>query len=349
MLDHHLAELFQAASDRDPDRLFACVPRLYEATEGVDEASLSAVAARLSELFDLVPPSIGARLGVLAGALVERGADPMPLAGPLVRGLTEHLELSARFAAAWRSITGEEPPEPDDDDPEWTVTVAARLSGIEEREAFGLADAWALTHLSSMPVLSILQLSPRVRAELPGRDRLVEALSAVLDDRDDLEWLAGLLSVLDEEHLIVLHRETGRGFEIVIGGMGDNFQLHTLLADAVSGPASEGFIEGVQPEFGWVVSATDGPVPPEADSVSGQFNLVDANGKWIWNEGIPASIPLLEGRRVVVLDPPPYQRTWSAGRRYPMMRATVRMERILPADEAAAWMSRIAPEGGFKN
>ncbi|MEV0996412.1 hypothetical protein [Nonomuraea sp. NPDC050202] len=346
MLDHHLDALFQAAADRDPDRLFGHASQLYAATETADEATLSAVAARFGAVFDLVPPGIGARLGIVAGALAERGADPVPLAEPLVDQLTGLLEQSARFAAAWRSATGEEPPEPDDNDPGWLQSTAGRLTGLPEREAFGLADAWASVHMAHMPILSILQLSPKLRAALPGRERLVAALSAVAGDRDDLEWLAGLLAVLEDEHLIVLHRETGRGYEVVIGGIGDNFQLHTLLADVVSGPSDHGLIEGVQPDPEWVMAASDGDVDPEDGPVHGQFNLVDAYGKWIWNEGVPADIPRLDGVRVVVLDPPPYARSWSPGRRYPMMPGTIRLERILPADEAAAWMARIAPEGG---
>ncbi|MEV0615461.1 hypothetical protein AB0I81_19245 [Nonomuraea sp. NPDC050404] len=347
MLDQHLDELFQAAEDRDADRLFACVPRLYAATETADEASLSAVAARLSELLARLPSGVAVRLGILAGALAERGADPMPLAGTLVDRLTEHLERSAGFVAAWRSATGEDPPQPEDDDPDWVVGVASRLTGLDEQEAFGLAQAWALTHLATMPVLSILQLSTPVRAALPGRERLTAALSAVYDDRDDLGWLAGLLRVLDEEHLIVLHRESGNGYEVVIGGLGDNFQLHTLLADAVSGPVTEGLIEGVQPDPRWVWGASDGPVDPDGEPVRGQFNLTDAHGKWIWNEGVPAEIPHLDGVRVVVLDPPPYERSWSPGRRYPLMSGSIRLERILPAEEAASWLTKVAPSGGY--
>ncbi|UBU11812.1 serine/threonine-protein kinase [Nonomuraea gerenzanensis] len=344
MLDHHLDALLQAATDRDPDRLFEHASQLYAATEHTDRATLSAVAARFGTVFDLVPPGIGARLGIVAGALAERGADPVPLGAPLVDQLVGLLEQSARFAAAWRSATGEAPPEPDDDDPAWVPSAAGRLTGLPEQEAFALADAWASLYMAQMPVLSILQLSPELRAALPSRERLVAALTAVIEDRGDLEWLAGLLSVLEGEHLIVLHRRERRGYEVVIGGIGDNFQLHTLLADVVSGPAEHGLIEGVQPEPEWVMGASDGDVDPEDGPVHGQFNLVDAYGKWIWNEGVPADIPQLDGVRVVVLDPPPYERSWSPGRRYPMMPGTIRLERILPADEAAAWLARIALE-----
>ena len=70
---------------------------------------------------------------------------------------------------------------------------------------------------------------------------------------------------------------------------------------------------------------------------------MDAYGDWIWNEGRPADIPQLEGERVVVLDPPPYLRSWNAGRAYPLMHPSLTIDRILTTDEAAHWLSIIKP------
>jgi hypothetical protein len=345
MLDQLLDELFQAADDRDPARFFPVLPRLYAAAQTAEQPALSDALARLGDLFDRVPLRIGARLGVLCGALAELGGDPAPVAEPLVNELSDCLELAGRFAAAWRTATGEDPPDPVDDDHAWTEATAGRLMAapLTREQAVEVTDAWSLAQLRALPVMSIMALSPQVRSTLPGRERLIAALGTVLDERPDLEFLAGLLRVLDNERLIVLHRPSGRGYEVVIGGIGDNFQLHTLLADALSGPAADGLLEGVRPDPAWVRAATDGAVDRDAEPVRGQFNLVDGHGKWIWNEGRPADIPRLDGVRVVVLDPPPYERSWSPGRIYQMMRPTVRLRRILPAEEAAAWLAKVAP------
>ncbi|WP_188191729.1 hypothetical protein [Nonomuraea sp. SYSU D8015] len=347
MLDQLLDELFHAADARDPARFFDVLPRLYAAAQEAEQPALSAALARLGDLFERVPLRIGARLGVLCGALAELGGDPAPVAEPLVNELSDCLELAGRFAAAWRTATGDEPPEPVDDDHAWTEATAARLTAapLTREQAVELTDAWSFAQMRALPVMSVLQLSPRVRTALPGRERLIAALGTVLDERADLEFLAGLLRVLDDERLIVLHRPSGRGYEVVIGGIGDNFQLHTLLADALSGPAADGLLEGVRPEPAWVRAAVEGPVERDAPPVRGQFNLVDAYGKWIWNEGRPADIPRLNGVRVVVLGPPPYERSWSPGRMYPMMRPSMRLRRILPPEEAAAWLAKVAPEG----
>jgi hypothetical protein len=156
-------------------------------------------------------------------------------------------------------------------------------------------------------------------------------------------WLYGLLLVLDDEPMVVLHRATGRGYRVTISGIGDNFQLHTLLAAALIGDESRGMVPGKRPTDAEIAAASDGEDMTPAGGIRGNFNLVDAYGEWIWNEGRPADIPELEGTRVVVIDPPPYARSWNPGRAYPLMRPTVTVTGLLPPDEAKHWLSLVKP------
>ncbi len=154
--------------------------------------------------------------------------------------------------------------------------------------------------------------------------------------------MLGLLLTLDDEPLVVLHRPSGRGYRLTISGVGDNFQLHTLLAAALIGNPRKGWVEAERPQRSWILAATDGPPDPPG-GIRGQFNLVDAFGKWVWNEGRPADIPLFDGVRVLILDPPSYARSWNAGRAYPLMTPTVTVDEVLPADQAARRLARVAP------
>jgi hypothetical protein len=156
-------------------------------------------------------------------------------------------------------------------------------------------------------------------------------------------WLSGLLLVLDDEPLLVLDHATGRGYRVTISGIGDNFQLHTLLAAALIGDESRGLLPGRRPTEAEIAAASDGEDLTPSGGIRGNFNLVDAYGEWIWNEGRPADIPKLEGVRVVVLDPPPYERSWNAGRAYPLMRPTVTVTGMLPAGEARQWLGLVKP------
>ncbi|MGW3106561.1 hypothetical protein [Streptomyces sp. NPDC001100] len=76
---------------------------------------------------------------------------------------------------------------------------------------------------------------------------------------------------------------------------------------------------------------------------AGAFNLATPGGEWVWNEGTPADIPVVDGVRVVVLDPPPYKRGWVAVRFFPGMAGDLVLERVLGAGEAREWLGRCAP------
>jgi hypothetical protein len=93
-----------------------------------------------------------------------------------------------------------------------------------------------------------------------------------------------------------------------------------------------------------MVAAADGTGDPQPrGGILGQFNLVDLHGKWLWNEGRPADIPVTDGERVVVIDPPAYPRSWNLGRAYPLMKPTVRVDRQLSQQEAHDWLARAEP------
>lgn len=91
-----------------------------------------------------------------------------------------------------------------------------------------------------------------------------------------------------------------------------------------------------------MVAAVDGSGPVEPPGgIRGAFNLVDAHGEWVWNEGVPADIPAVDGHRVVVLDPPPYNRWWSAGRAYPPMQPTM-VVHPTSEDDVESWLGKVA-------
>ncbi|MBO0824599.1 MAG: hypothetical protein J2P27_12200, partial [Actinobacteria bacterium] len=134
-----------------------------------------------------------------------------------------------------------------------------------------------------------------------------------------------------------------------IGGIGDNFQLQTLLAARLIGDPDAGWLPGV-PLTAEMIAAADGSGEPQPRAgIAGRFNLVDPSGAWIWNEGRPADIPLFEDERVVILDPPPYERTWNTGRIYPLMQPTLRVDGQLPPHEAASWLAKARPASDWQD
>jgi hypothetical protein len=198
---------------------------------------------------------------------------------------------------------------------------------------------WALPQFA-MAASTMLARGQAVRASVADRDLKISVVEQAARHCGQLEYVRDLLKVLDGERLLVLDRATGRGWTVVIGGIGDNFQLHTLLAHALIRP---GGIPGQAPDPRWVASSTDQDVEPGTPAVAGAWNLVDAHGSWIWNEGVPADIPAVGGTRIVVLDPPAYERTWSPGRRFPLMPGSLTVEGAHEPGELRDWWQHVKP------
>jgi hypothetical protein len=312
--------------------------------EKASDADLADGLARLAPALRQVAIGNGGGLIRVIAGLVEAGADPLPVLDVLSERVADGLENAARFPALAAVMGGDlaAPTAPAEANALLErTTAAAAKSGIGAHEAGLIMQAW-FTVNDWMPGLLLPLQQKRARIALPGRARLTAAAAAMEDHAGDVPWLLGLLHVLDGEQLIVIHRETRRTYQVTIGGIGDNFQLHTLLAATLIGDPSAGLIAGERPHRSWIAAATGGDMTPPV-AIHGQFNLVAGNGEWIWNEGRPAGIPALSGRRVIVLDPPPYERTWNTGRPYPLMTPQIRLDRVLPAGESASWVSQIAP------
>lgn len=344
-LGRYVNELLGAVEDRDEQRFYVALEATAHATVEAPDGQVQEALARLVPVLARIPFGSGADLAPLVGGMAGYGTDPTVVVPVLVARAIDAMEQAARFEQWYRADVGDVP------DPGDTAKIESTLDrfvggatehGMTERDASMLVQAWFCGGQWVQPVLYLAQRKD-VRAILPERPRLIAATEAVQEWIETAQWLHGLLLVLDDEPLIVLHRATGRGFRLTISGIGDNFQFHTLLAAALIGEESEGKLAGKRPTAAEIAAACDGEDLTPTGGIRGCFNLTDADGNWIWNEGMPADIPKLEGVRVVVLDPPPYQRTWNAGRPYPLMRPDVTVYGTLPADEASYWLGLVKP------
>ncbi|MCE7006436.1 hypothetical protein LWC34_26935 [Kibdelosporangium philippinense] len=338
MLDQAVDAIELSVRHKDESSYDPAIVSAWQAAQHASRSELDTALPRIAALLGEMPVDAAGRLPVLGGALVELGAAPGPLVPMIVTGLIDTLQRVGTFIETWPQ--GKERPAFDDDSYDETVSV---LSGVHsEEDAQAVAFAWYAVGAWSAPAIAVLQHA-EARADLPNRDALTELVERVGPLREDLGFLVELLAVLDNEQFVVLHRASGQGYELTVSGVSGNFQLQTLLAATLIASEGDGLIAGTPPDPVWVAAATDGDLRP-AGGVSGQFNLVDHAGSWIWGEGRPADIPVLDGRRVVLLEPQPYPRTWSPGRLFERMRPTVQLDRILPSVEVAAWLTRLSAE-----
>ncbi|MFF8763751.1 hypothetical protein ACF07Q_04485 [Nocardiopsis dassonvillei] len=336
-------ELIDASVATDPQHFPPAVHKVYVLASQIPaserELALEALAPLLSG--DHAAPGIIADLSVVAGALVEMGTDPGPTGIEVLRRLRTMGRGAIVFVRAWERTGNDAPPDPD----AVTADAEARVSADLGNDAPGATMCWwtirrhglaARTMLSEAPVRAHMRRDPSLHAELLAiANQLADLLTEFVQVRD-------LLRMAEATSALVLDRASQRAFRVRFEGIGDNAQLHTLLADALIGPRRQG-LPGDPPDPRWVAAFRDSAPDPAAQTVRGWWNLVAHDGTWVWNEGLPAEIPTLEGEHLLVLDEQPYPRSWNAARRHPQVRGWLEVEAELPPEEAALWWKRVAP------
>ena len=284
---------------------------------------------------------------MLCGAYLEQGCDPRAVAEPLLRRVWTVLHLAGELADACH--TQMKPADPKQKPTEKFEDVRKRVG-----PTMPLQDvAWNALKTFWPPTIVVLSLLPDARAA--ARDLLVDAWK-IRDEHAAGHWLRYMLSVLDDEPILVIEPATKLGIQARISGVADNFQLNVLVMDIFpksdpnaaprvsksvvdtargTGPQStKDGVKGVWNLYTWKALGPGGALPDVKDRT--------ASRTWIWNEGIPEDIPVFEGRRVILLGPQAYIRTWTSSRIFALLPVSFRIEQTLAPEEVESWLQRIA-------
>lgn len=332
-----VSEFEIAINARDGAGAAAALEQIRMLFTEASEDDVRASGPRLAAVLPDVPRGPDGMVALLVGACVERGADPVVCASSVLEGLRIAVEAASEFCRRWLLADGEELPEPTLGDP--PADVLERVGGADDRDARWCAMGWwtfPQWEHASAAVLS----HQAVRLRFLPQPELVALTSTLVAASGAGRVLMSGLQLLDDERLTVIHRPSGEGFEFTMGGVADNFQLHTLLAAELVIP---GHVPGTPPTAEAIAAchgaSADAPVEYQA---TGSFNLVAPDGTWIWNEGTPSDIPVVGGVRLLILDPPPYERAWSAGRLFPAVTAQLNLQRQLTPSQVADYLQHVA-------
>ncbi|MER8187819.1 hypothetical protein [Kitasatospora sp. NPDC094015] len=328
----------QALDAREPGRAGQAFDDLGRALARAGAKERAAAGPRLAALIDRLSPEPGAALAVLVGACVEGGADPLACAGPVLAGLRAALTHAVAFAEHWPQDAEEDLQAPGEEIPDEVLALLG-----DGPEPFLRAASWASLPGWEQAATAVL-IHPEVRRSLTDRDELPGLTARLAGFLGETTCLTAALSLLDDEPLLVLDRVGGAGFRLRMSGIADNFQLHTLLAGVLIGG---GHLPGTAPSPDAVAAYLGTGRSDRRPAVTGSFNLVAADGSWIWNEGTPRDIPVVDGIRLLVLDPPSYPRTWAAGAMFPAMRAELVLEEVLAPQEAARHLAAVRPATSY--
>lgn len=252
---------------------------LVAAAERADGDVLDRIVGELAPVIDINSPHAPVTF-VLAGALVERGASAERVAAAVLHPLPDALAACAKYVETLEAEHG-------------TITEEVWAASEATRPR-----AWLELELIWRPCVAVLGASPAARSSMKAH---AETASRIEDLHVGGTWLAPMLRVLDDEPLHVIHDESGRTFDLTMSGIARNFELLTLLAGALIG---DGLLDGERPSDAALATAR-GEGPQQCfERIAVVWNLVDANGEPIARGGLPADIPVVDGRRVVHLVAP---------------------------------------------
>lgn len=346
---------------------------VLKAARGSNVQQLNDAVSRIAALVPDLKLSRAALLAITCGALVEQGANTEPMAQPALARFAEAVPQAIPFVEACIAEAAANPPQHNQESGAESDEEEAEGNDAEEAIAhYGeqvserlpdAAQAFGSLQWLSTAALAILSRSKALRAQFKANGDLVQAIARLAELGLELPCFHEMVSILDDEELVALHPALARGYLIRIAGIGNNFQLHTLLADALIGNSEQGWLPGERPSPRVAALAKDAPIehPDKLPTAVGAFNLWNWTGlrtdgslpggdegqatdseHWIWNEGIPADIVPFHGTRVVLIGPPPYARSWNSGRFFPAMVGELEVIRHLTADEARDWLNRLA-------
>jgi hypothetical protein len=355
---------------------------VIDASEAADASDVRAALEILGAAYALARTEHLPLALTATGYLVERGADPTPLVAPGVEFLQRATPLAADFhdacvARIRADAEGDgddgdddddgdeedgedaedgdenEDDEEDEDEDETFRRVADQLRA----EMPKAADAWEALEALYLPVIAVLAASPAARARSHS---IAGKMADLREYNGGASWLASMLMVLDREPILAIEPDTGLGLIGTMSGISSNFQLHVLLMDVF--PTSDaGSGRRISQRAGDIVRGRIADQEDDAPMV-GSWNLhawtaLQGTGRlsrdhdesstdhWIWNEGVPADIPLFNDYRVVILGPASYARSFFAGREFRGLRADIEVERQLSPDEVSAWVRRFSQPG----
>jgi len=279
---------------------------------------------------------------LIAGALVEHGAGVNEIAAALLPKLGPWIERCALDLQERLAHTGELAEDGE-------ASLGEELLGNPERVA------WRRLHELHSTAVALLGADVEWRRQLAP---LLPALMELEPFHEGAAWLRRILSVPDEEALTVVHVPERRAFRCSMSGIARNFDLFVLLGDALTGDPAEGWLDWPAPKaelvaclagegagevdetyecpfnaYTWAALSADHALPEPEDFSAASF--------WVWGEGEPSEIPILDGERILLLGPPSLARVIGVERTFPTLVARL-VATPMSSAETVALLDRVA-------
>ena len=334
-------------SDGRANRLIEALGRsVGHATPAESRATLALLASGLNSLAP-EPAGVASRI---VGAMLEAGHEPQPARAAMIGALQMTLPVCASLVDEARADLGEpDPPLGLDDDAidEWLADQHVQAINQVAARRPSAYRAWQRLHAIWPGAIALLSVDPAARAEA---SELAEPAEKIQEVHEAGGWLRAMLRVLADEPYVAIEPATRTAIVGRMSGIVENFQLNTLLMDEFprdkprvskeaaavargSGPQQiDETVTGVWNLYTYAALQPGGQLPDPTDR-----KYADT---WIWNEGTPADIPVVDGHRVILLGPAQPARSWPAQRMFLKLPARLTAQ-LLDEDGLNEWLATI--------
>lgn len=323
-----------------------CMEFLVDAPAG----ELDDFANSIFKLVETLPLGQSILAMSICSNLIQRGYDNEKFVGRVIDFYAQALEAAMPF---FRRLD-EEVKMGESGDAEIDVDVdSLYYELLKDRNIVSEKVGESVTRIerSSMDIVAILSMSSSTIFEF--KSKLKDNIFFVRDYIQGCYWMYRLFEVLFEEPIIVIDVDNHRGFEAVMNGVSDNFQLQHLLmgmtelndqpaisesdlsvANGTGIHVSNSMIDGKWNMYNReIVDQEDWQ-----DIKVGPAKTMELQDFWIWGEGTPSEISAHNGKRVILLGRSSYKRTARLQRTFENMKASIEVKHILTEDEINEWL-----------
>ena len=330
------------------------IQKLLSTVDNLDKESLDYILKELKDLILELRPMMSALISVACGYLIENGANPMIVVNELLKKVENLLSLAMEFNNACFKAGV-----PNSDDPHSIIDSVKKKMPLE-------TEAWDALDKIYPAVVSMLSKSKEARLIAQSYSNLKDLALDLIRSIQGAEWLARILSVLDDEDMLIFYPEKDLGYKIRISGISNSYQLHLLLAGALIGDEKDGWIPGTPPDpklisymtnthyigdartngyfemKNWKASKPDGRLVQMFENYKGvRFDYYA-----IWGGEPAIEIPKFEDIRIVFLELAEtgkikINRNFNARREFQFLDAELKVLEKLPKNKVIDWLNRI--------
>ena len=264
-----------ASTGSSAQQVLSDVRTVVNLAENVDPGTRDRLLNNFAELIAQVDGPRASALVIGCGSLVESGGDPVIALLPTLQHLPDLLASAAAFYAACAEMAenahdkngNDVSNEGENKRPSPIEEFGYELSHRMQSEAM----CWLSVEPMCMGAISMLSRTAEGRRVARQHPDLLPRVQGLAGVHARVGFLARLLDVLDEETLLVLHPELGRGYRVRLAGIADNFQLQTLLAAVLIGDPDSGWLPGTPPDPRVAAAARNRPCRSRGGNGRGQL------------------------------------------------------------------------------